>query len=113
SSDEVVSLDRDPGALVVEGIRRKHLIGRLMERVGPPSSLLAPREGGPRLEDLGDLKLSPVELRIARLCDGTRTIEDIVFTSGTAPQPVYVVLAALLALHHLEVVVRGVEGVNR
>ncbi|MEZ4270661.1 MAG: DUF4388 domain-containing protein [Myxococcota bacterium] len=107
--DDRVVLDKDPRSIVVEGIRRKYLMERLMERVGAPSSLMARRAEAEI--DINALGLTPEEHYIVRLLDGTRSIEDLVFSSGLGAPRVYVVLAALLAMRKVEVLVRGIEGV--
>jgi len=111
--DDRVGLDLDVPAMVFEGIRRKYLLPRLLERVGSPSSLLAPRPGARESMDLDGLGLTPAERKVVRGVDGTRSIDDLVFTTGLEPQSVYVVLGALLSLGWAEVVVRGEEGINR
>ncbi|MEO1173192.1 MAG: DUF4388 domain-containing protein, partial [Myxococcota bacterium] len=108
--DDRVMLDLHPRAIVVEGIRRKYTLPRLMERVGAPSSLLGPKDGA--TIDMDTLGLGPDDRLVVRLVDGTRNIEDIVFSTGLGAQRVYQVLAALLATESAEVLVRGIEGVN-
>ncbi len=108
--DDRVMLDLHPRALIVEGIRRKYTLPRLIERVGAPSSLLGPKEG--TTMDVENLGFSPEERQVVRLVDGTRNIEDIVFSTGLGAQRVYHVLASLLATDTVEVLVRGIEGVN-
>jgi hypothetical protein len=73
--------------------------------------LLAPR--GDIRAHVESLGLTPAERQVVRLLDGSRSIDDLVFSTGLEPQPVYVVLTALLALGLAEVVVRGEEGINR
>ncbi|MEE8410278.1 MAG: DUF4388 domain-containing protein, partial [Myxococcota bacterium] len=107
--DDRVTLDIDPRALIVEGIRRKYLMTRLMNRLGAPSSLLAPRpEATLDAEALG---LTGEEKQVARLLDGTRSIEDLVFSTELPAQRVYQVLTALVTVGYAEVRVRGVEGI--
>ncbi|MEM6731102.1 MAG: DUF4388 domain-containing protein, partial [Myxococcota bacterium] len=108
--DDRVMLDLHPRSLIVEGIRRKYTLPRLMERVGAPSSLLGPREGS--TVDFDSLGFGPDERQVVRLLDGTRNIEDIVFSTGLGAQRVYHVLASLVATDAVEVLVRGIEGVN-
>jgi hypothetical protein len=110
AEDDRVLLEGDPRAIVTEAIRRKYLMPRLMEWVGAPSSLLAPRENVAL--DADALQLTADERRVARLLDGTRSIEDLVFSTGLSVQRVYQVLAALLAVNYADMRVRGIEGVN-
>jgi len=110
TEDVKVAVDRETPALIVEGIRRKHLLPRLMERVGAPSSLVTIR----RLEerDLTVLGLDAAEIRLTRLFDGTRSVEDAVFATGIGLMRAYQVLSVLCAMDLAEVSVRGVEGVD-
>ncbi|MBC7794953.1 MAG: hypothetical protein H7Z43_14705, partial [Clostridia bacterium] len=109
--DDRVMLDKDPRALVVEGIRRKYLLPRLIEKVGSPSTLLTRTDPEGRI-DAELLGLTLEEKQIARLVDGARNVDDIVFSSGFGALRVYQVLAALLSTGAIEVNVRGIEGVN-
>jgi hypothetical protein len=107
--DDRVVLDIDPRALIAEGVRRKYLMPRLMSLIGAPSSLLAPVPNASI--DLDALGLRSGERKIVRLLDGTRSIEDLVFSTGLSAQQVYQALAALVAVKYAEVRVRGIEGV--
>jgi hypothetical protein len=110
--EERVALDRDPPAVILEGYRRKHLLPRMMRRVGAPSSLLTikPDRGSVETEGLG---LTSEEHKVARLVDGSHSIEDIVFSTGLEPPEVYAVLSALLAIGFAEVSVVGIDGQSR
>ena len=105
-----ITLDVDPRALIAEGIRRKFLLPRLMGHIGAPSSLLVPKSGFNLEADA--LGLSAEERQVVRLLDGTRSIEDLVFSTGLSAQHVYQVLATLTTVGHAEVRVRGIEGVG-
>jgi hypothetical protein len=108
--DDRVVLDRDPRALLAEGIRRKYVLPYMMEKIGAPSSLLTPVEGvDPDLDALG---FSAEAKRLVRLVDGTRNIEDLVFSSGLEALAVYHVLAALVFMGYVKVTIRGIEGVS-
>jgi DNA-binding response OmpR family regulator len=105
-----VALDADPRALVLEGIRRKYLLPRMLAKVGGPSSIVTRRgEAG----DLEALRPSAAEREVARLLDGTRSLEDVVFSTGQEPLTVYHLTCALCALGLAEVIVRGLEGAAR
>ena len=108
--DDRVMLRTDPRALITDGIRRKFLMPRLMDLVGAPSSLLAPKKDA--TPDTDALELSKEEQQVVRLLDGTRSIEDLVFSTGLSAHRVYHVLAALLAAGYAEIRVRGIEGVG-
>ncbi len=107
--EDRVALDVDARALMMEGIRRKYLMPRLMARIGSPSSLLAPAKSGAELDALG---LATGERHLAELVDGTRSIEDLVLSTGMPAPQVYQVLLALVIVGHVEVRVRGIEGVS-
>ena len=109
--DDRVMLDKDPRALVVEGIRRKYLLPRLIEKVGSPSTLLTRTDPEGRI-DAELLGLTLEEKQVARLVDGSRNVDDIVFSSGFGALRVYQVLAGLLATGAVAITVRGIEGVN-
>ena len=108
--DQKVKLRDDPRSLIIEGIRRKYLLPRLMTVVGPPSTLLKPRVEGQLDAEL--LKLDARERQAVRMLDGTRNIEEIVFSTGLGPLAIYQVMAGLLTLDLVQVLVRGNEGYN-
>lgn len=110
--DDRVALDVDMRFLIVEGIRRKYLMPRLLTLIGSPSSLLAFRAGVEPMDaaTADALGLQPKERRLAKLIDGTRSVEDLVFSTGLAVEQVFQLLAALLAMDILEIRVRGIEG---
>ncbi len=94
---EKVRLSRPMAALIMEGIRRKYLLPRLVQAVGGPSSLLAPippEHRGPGSPDPASLMLSAGEREVLRRVDGLRPIEEIVFLSGREALEVYRVLFA-------------------
>ena len=107
-NDRVV-LEAAPLHLLMRGIRRKYALPRLMAQVGSPSSLLVPRS-----EDLTwatPLQLSPEEYGMLRLLDGTRNVEDLVFSSGVEALSVYQVLFTMLLVGAADIRVRGIDGV--
>ncbi len=108
SEDDRIALDLDVRALILEGVRRKYLVPRLMKRVGGPSTLLGMKAGA--VPDFELLRLAEAERAVVRLVDGTRNIEDIVFSSGLEALRVYHVLVGLVLLGYAEVLVRGLEG---
>ena len=107
ADDARVVLDTDPRALIVEGIRRKHLLPRLMGILGSPGTVvnLVPNA----IPDWDVLKLTQDELRVLTLMDGTRTIEELVFNSRLDALRVYHLLSALVTLQVAQVVSRGAE----
>ena len=110
SEEDRVPLDVDLRAIIVEGIRRKYLLPRMMTRIGGPSSVVTLRAS---LSDLEPLRLTAEERTTARLLDGTRSLEDVVFSSGVEALRVYHVVTALVAIGMAEVTVRGIEGLSR
>jgi len=62
--------------------------------------------------DAEALGLSAEERQVVRLLDGTRSIEDLVFSTGLSAERVYQVLATVVTVGAAEVRVRGLEGVN-
>ncbi len=109
--DNRVTLERDARALVTEGIRRKYLLPRAVQKLGSPSSLLTRTDPEGRI-DADALGLTTEERQIARLVDGSRNVDDIVFSSGLGALRVYHVLSALCATGYAEVAVRGIEGLS-
>ncbi|MCK5690172.1 hypothetical protein KAI87_12925, partial [Myxococcota bacterium] len=106
--DDRVALDKDPRALLTEAIRRKYSLTRMIDRLGPPSTLMG--DGDPKNPvDLDAMLLLPGEKRITRLVDGTRNIEDLVFTSGAEAEEVYRTLIMLEAFGFIKIIVRGQE----
>ncbi len=108
---EKVRLAKPLASLIMEGIRRKFLLSRMMNELGGPSSLLAPvprEDRDPAAPAPGELALSPKEQEVLRLVDGMRPIEEIVFISGQEVTTVYRVLLAASILGIVKVVVRGI-----
>lgn len=113
--DDRVKLETSTEALILEGVRRKYLLARLIDRIGAPSTLVAPTHRGKNSGvgvDGAGLGLHGEEARIVRMVDGTRSIEDMVFSTGLAAENVYVILHTLIALGRAHVAVRGIEGLN-
>jgi hypothetical protein len=73
--DDRLRLSTAPWALILEGIRRKYGLERLLERVGPPETVLAPTTSMPRA--LGECGLTLAERRACELCDGERSLAEI------------------------------------
>lgn len=106
-ADERIVLGVSGERLIVDGVRRRYLLQRSMRHLGPPSSLLIARrqkEFAP--ERLG---LDSRERNLMKLLDGTRSIEDLVFTTGLSEERVYQVLTACEVLGFAQVAVRGLD----
>ncbi len=113
SEDARVKLEIHIEALLLEGVRRKYLLPRLMDRIGAPSTLVAPTNNNKNAAvDSTTLGLHGEEARIVRIVDGTRSIEDMVFSTGLRAETVYVILHTLIALGRAHVAIRGIEGLN-
>jgi CheY-like chemotaxis protein len=111
ADDEKIRLARSIPSLLLEGIRRKYLLERMVREIGSPTSLLAPVP----IEDLLE-KAPPVhtvgftqeELEVLNLVNGLRPIEEIIFLSGQEVTTVYRVLLTGVVCGLLAVAVRGV-----
>jgi hypothetical protein len=90
--DERVTLEREPLALAIEGVRRRWLQGRVDPILGGAGTLLSPVQGGPALAEHG---LSAEERRLAQLADGLRTLDEILASSPVDPLTSRQVLAGL------------------
>jgi hypothetical protein len=105
--DDRVGLELPFPALVLEGIRRKWLLPRLVQQLGGPGSLLGPMEGTDFTTEV--LLLTADEKSVLRLLDGTRNIEDLVFATGLPAVRVYHALFALVRFGLATILVRGLE----
>jgi CheY-like chemotaxis protein len=90
--DERTTLEREPLALAVEGVRRRWLQGRVDAVLGGPGTLLSPLQDAPPVASLG---LSAAERRLVQLADGLRTLDEILASSPVDPLTSRQVLAAL------------------
>ena len=110
SLEDRIVLPGSAERIVADGIRRRYMLPRLIEKIGGPSSLLVGKADlTAKLEPLG---LEPKEKTIARLLDGAHSIEDLVFTSGLSEERIYQLLFVLVAFSLADVVVRGVAGAS-
>ncbi|MBN2493846.1 MAG: response regulator [Deltaproteobacteria bacterium] len=110
---EKVRLSRPLPALILDGIRHKYLLERMVRELGGASTLIAPvpvEDRAPGAPEPSDLALSARELEILRLVNGLRPIEEIAFLSGQDPTKVYQVLTAGVVMGLLAVVVRGLAS---
>ncbi|MHB8416687.1 MAG: DUF4388 domain-containing protein [Myxococcales bacterium] len=107
-ADERVALSRSPLAVMTEGIRRKYLLERLLERLGGPATLLRPvEEAAP---DLSELALTARERRLAQALDGMRNVEELLFECGCDPLAGLQILHALVLAGIAEIAVRGLAA---
>lgn len=80
---ERVRMGAHPWGLIVEGIRRKYGLERLVELVGPPETVLTPTTSLARALEEG--AFSPAERARAELIDGERTLAELQLGSAGAP----------------------------
>jgi hypothetical protein len=80
SPEDRVRLGSAPWALVVEGVRRKYALERLVELVGAPQTVLLPTPLLPRALD--ECGLSATERARARLIDGERSLAELGLAAG-------------------------------
>ncbi|HEX8952861.1 MAG TPA: hypothetical protein VF945_13490, partial [Polyangia bacterium] len=81
--EERVRLGAHPWALFVEGVRRKYGLERLVERVGPPETVLTPTTLMARVLDDG--AFSAAERARAELVDGERSLSELTLGAVGAP----------------------------
>jgi ActR/RegA family two-component response regulator len=82
-AEERVRMSAHPWALIVEGIRRKYSLERLVDLVGPPETVLTPTTALARALDDG--AFSPAERARAELIDGERTLAELQLGTAAAP----------------------------
>jgi hypothetical protein len=76
AQDEKIRLATHPTALVFEGIRRKYGAARLLARLGPPETIVAPLKRDDVTSALAEADLSLEERAAADLFDGRRSLAD-------------------------------------
>jgi hypothetical protein len=81
--DERVRPSGHTWALILEGVRRKYSLERLLELVGPPEVVLTPTTALDRA--LGDANLSKAERSAAALFDGERSLSDVTLAMAESP----------------------------
>jgi hypothetical protein len=81
--DERVRPSGHAWALILEGVRRKYSMERLLELVGPPEVVLTPTTALDRA--LGDANLSKVERGVAALFDGERSLSQVTLAMSETP----------------------------
>jgi hypothetical protein len=97
-AEDRVRLGAHPLAFILEGVRRKYSLERLVERVGPPETVLTPTTA--LLRTLDDCALTPGERAVAELIDGERSLAELSLGVVGARVPeasVYAVAWVLLA----------------
>jgi DNA-binding NarL/FixJ family response regulator len=94
---ERIRLSTHPGAMVLEGVRRKYSPDVLVEIVGPPESALEIIDPTQRDTLMSVADLSPAERDIALAFDGVRTLAEIAERSRMGRLAVYQLAYALIA----------------
>ncbi|RME26793.1 MAG: J domain-containing protein, partial [Deltaproteobacteria bacterium] len=108
---ETIRLSKPVSWLVLEGIRRRYTLDRLVKELGAPSTLVAPlpdKGHGGISAELSQAGWRAGERRVLGLVNGTRPIEEIVFLSGQDELAVYQTLYAAVVLGIAAVAVKGV-----
>jgi hypothetical protein len=98
AQDEKIRLATHPTALVLEGIRRKVGLDRLRDRIGPPTTVVAPLKRDEIAGVLGEADLSADERQAADLFDGRRSLGDIAQSAHLDEISVYQLAHGLIAL---------------
>ncbi len=83
SAEDKLRLTAHPFALLLEGVRRKYGLERLVERLGPPETVLTPTVRF--AEALPDMALTAAEKLAAELIDGHRSLGEIRLAVGGLP----------------------------
>ena len=82
-AEERVRLGAHPWALVVEGVRRKYALERLVELLGPPETVLSPTTTLARALEEGGF--TSAERARGELIDGERSLSDLTLAAMGAP----------------------------
>ena len=113
--EEKIKLDARPAALLMEGIRRKYGLERLIELVGPAETRLTVHGAG--LARLAQAELLEAERQIVERMDGERTLQQIIELTPLGALGVYqvaygtIVLGATIARGVGEMMVYGSDTV--
>jgi hypothetical protein len=83
NAEDKLRLSLHPWALCMEGVRRKYGFERLVERVGPPETVLSPTTALDRA--LVDCELTQSERVAAELLDGERSLADVMLAMNGLP----------------------------
>ncbi|HZS37880.1 MAG TPA: DUF4388 domain-containing protein [Polyangia bacterium] len=82
-AEDKLRLSFHPWALILEGVRRKYGLERLVERVGATDTVLTPTTGMERA--LEDCELTPPERVVAEMFDGERSLADVALATSGLP----------------------------
>ena len=109
SEDEIIRLSSRMPALVAEAVRRKYDLSRLTTILGPPGTLLGPSSDESTIS-IDTVELDSRERSVMRLFDSSRSLEDIIFSTGLGPNRVYQVAAILSLTGHIQTLMRDHRG---
>jgi hypothetical protein len=98
AQDEKIRLATHPSALIFEGIRRKSDLSRLVRRLGPETTAIAPLGRDELAAALAEADLSLEERAAAELFDGRRTLADVAMSTRLDPALVYGLAYGLVVL---------------
>ncbi len=107
---EKIRLGRHPAALIMEGLRRRYALDRLLARVGPPATVLKLMDSPGTSELLSDIELTEIEHRLVPLFDGVRPLEEVRRVAAVSEEVAYQIARGLLALRVLIPVRRPTDG---
>ncbi|MEC8052158.1 MAG: hypothetical protein VX210_15300 [Myxococcota bacterium] len=107
--DEIIRLSSRMPALVAEAVRRKYDLSRLTTILGPPGTLLGPSSDESTIS-IDTVELDSRERSVMRLFDSSRSLEDIIFSTGLGPNRVYQVAAILSLTGHIQTLMRDHRG---
>jgi DNA-binding response OmpR family regulator len=101
AAEEKIRLHAHPGAVVMEGIRRKMDLDRLRIRLGPRETVLIPAKLEEVLDAVAQTDLSTEERKVVELFDGRRSLAEVTAAArreGLGEETVYQLAYGLLAL---------------
>ena len=107
--EEVIRLSARLPALLAEAVRRKYDLARLTTILGPPGTLLGPSSDESAIS-VDTVELDSRERSVMRLFDSSRSLEDIIFSTGLGPNRVYQVAAILSLTGHIQTLMRDHRG---
>jgi len=107
--EEVIRLSARLPALLAEAVRRKYDLARLTTILGPPGTLLGPSSDESAIP-VDTVELDSRERSVMRLFDSSRSLEDIIFSTGLGPNRVYQVAAILSLTGHIQTLMRDHRG---
>ena len=108
--EDRIALNMPTPGWLLEGIRRKYDMPRLLPHVGGGATMVARTTACEAL--VPNLHVGSAEAHMISLLDGTRTLEDIASSCQTPVIEVYRVVLLLVMLGHAQVTHRGTAGLE-